>query len=434
MNFRDMLYDRWREPSLYTAQQRAIPNLIDGLKPVHRFLLYRGQKMCKGKFEKVAAVGSSVASAGYHHGEAASCDALAMISADWNNNLPLFLGDGWFGDRLERVPAAGRYIFCKVNPLVDDIYKDTDIAPEHPSKDHLPPKYYLPLIPMVLVNGIKGIATGYATDIPSCDPRWLVESCLKVLDEKAISEPKYMFPMWKGSIQRDGNGWVAVGKYELKSKTKLVITEVAPSYDREGYIEILDKLQEKGKIVSYDDCCSDGQFKFEVTLKRNYDEKHIIRDFKLSQNINKNLTVINEEGNIEVFPDEESIIRRFVELRIPFYQIRIENEIKRIEQKLVELKALNRFISDVTSGKVKLQSMTKKELHDLIRQSYDGCLFIADVPVYALTKEEIEKNVGEIQEHGKRLDHMWSTTPQEEYKCDLLALESILRRVFKKTD
>ena len=63
----------WKERAIATCEERGIVSLADGLKPVHRFLIHQGRKMCRGKWDKVAAVGSSVAAAGYEHGEASAC-------------------------------------------------------------------------------------------------------------------------------------------------------------------------------------------------------------------------------------------------------------------------------------------------------------------------------------------------------------------------
>lgn len=113
----DLMNGPWKERAIYTCEERAIPHFLDGLKPVQRFLLYSGYKNAYKNYDKVASIASVVAKFGYHHGEASASGALTCMGAYFSNNLPLFDGDGNFGNLLDNSPAAPRYIFANL-PLI----------------------------------------------------------------------------------------------------------------------------------------------------------------------------------------------------------------------------------------------------------------------------------------------------------------------------
>ena len=104
----------WKDYSIATCEERGIPQFADGLKPVQRFLICQGFKSAKTHFDKVNAIGSSIAILGYSHGDASATAALSAMGASHSNNLPFFEGDGNFGNVLNPTPAAPRYIFAKL--------------------------------------------------------------------------------------------------------------------------------------------------------------------------------------------------------------------------------------------------------------------------------------------------------------------------------
>lgn len=327
--------------ALYTIYSRAIPHLVDGFKPVHRFFIHSAMQGGTG-FQKVASIAGGVAMYGYHHGETSVEEALSLMAAHWCNNIPLFDRDGFFGSRLVKKPGAPRYIKCKLSPIFKAIYMDGDLTPVHEDPEHVPPAYYLPIIPMVLVNGFSGIAKAYATNIPPHDPKSVVNGCIAYLNDKDFTlDLKY--PYFKGEIT-DGTIY---GTYELQGKTKLVITEIPVKYDRVKYIAILDKLEEKGVIVSYKDL-SKEDFRYEVTLKREYanglTREKILKDFGLIENSNPNINVIFE-GKLYSYERPETLLKDFVDIRMNVYQQRINKRIQETKEALDKALAKVAFIA-----------------------------------------------------------------------------------------
>ena len=106
---------KWLEHAIYTLEQRAIPSMVDGLKPVQRIILYATTKIAKDKFIKIAEIAGSCSGYGYHHGEASSQDAASLMGATWANNVRVLEGKGSFGTRLIKKASAPRYIFAKLD-------------------------------------------------------------------------------------------------------------------------------------------------------------------------------------------------------------------------------------------------------------------------------------------------------------------------------
>lgn len=412
--------------ALYTIYSRAIPHLVDGFKPVHRFFIHSAMQGGTG-FQKVASIAGGVAMYGYHHGETSVEEALSLMAAHWCNNIPLFDRDGFFGSRLVKKPGAPRYIKCKLSPIFKAIYMDGDLTPVHEDPEHVPPAYYLPIIPMVLVNGFSGIAKAYATNIPPHDPKSVVNGCIAYLNDKDFTlELKY--PYFKGEIT-DGTIY---GTYELQGKTKLVITEIPVKYDRVKYIAILDKLEEKGVIVSYKDL-SKEDFRYEVTLKREYanglTREKILKDFGLIENSNPNINVIFE-GKLYSYERPETLLKDFVDIRMNVYQQRINKRIQETKEALDKALAKVAFIAQMVESPDSLRGLSRSEAVKFV-STWIGCENHAEMLVamniYHLTTDESKKLEDEAEELRKHLKYWEETTPKIEYLNDLKELSKKLK-------
>jgi len=237
--------NEWLSFAMYTVEARAIPNMIDGLKPVQRFYLYSSLLNSKRDFKKVSAVAGIISDYGYQHGEQSAAGAGQLMAATWNNNVCLVEGRGSFGTRLVQEPGAARYVYTRVHNNFEKYIKDMDLSPVHDDPEHEPPGYYLPVIPLVLANGTKGIATGFATNIlPRC-PNDLSRCVREYLLSGTITKKlPVTFPEFSGSVTYDieNKRFIVNGTFERNSKTVLTITEVPYGYDRESYVKVLNKL------------------------------------------------------------------------------------------------------------------------------------------------------------------------------------------------
>ena len=425
----------WLDFAMYTVESRAIPNMIDGMKPVQRFYVYSSIKNSKTDFKKVSAVSGVVSDYGYNHGESSAAGAGQLMAAEWSNNICLVEGRGSFGTRLVQAAAAPRYTYTRLHKNFNKYIKDIDLAPVHEDPEHEPPRFYVPVIPLVLTNGVKGIATGFATNILPRSPEDLIRACKEYVETGNISKKvRVKFPDFNGTVTYDPEDarYSCNGKFERKSKTQLTITEVPYGYDREGYVQVLDKLEEAGHIVSYDDLCDKTGFKFEIKLKQNisanWDDQKIISAFKLSKAFSENLTVIDHRGKLKEYKNELDLIRDFCDYRNTILQERINLRKKESEELARWLTVKMEFIQAVLDDKIKFKNQKKAEVAKQIlaetsalEKDIDNLLRIN---ILSLTDEMVKQLLKDISDAKKDLKYWMETTTKKQFLNDLEELTS----------
>ena len=417
---------------MYTVENRAIPNMIDGLKPVQRFYLYSSIVNTKRDFKKVSAVSGIISDYGYNHGEGSAAGSGQLMAATWNNNICLVEGRGSFGTRLIQDAGAPRYVYTRLHDNFNKYIKDVDLSPVHEDPEHEPPAFYLPVIPLVLANGTKGIATGFATNIlPHC-PESLAEACAEYLRTKKISADtiKVKFPEFEGTVEQDPlepKRYTVFGVYRKTSKTQLQITEVPYGFDREGYVKVLDKLEDDGDIVSYEDLCDKSGFRFEVKLKQNtsakWNDKQIIAKFKLSKILSQNLTVIDYDGKLREYDDARNIVMDFCNYRYGILEQRINKNISKYNSELNWLNIKMEFIQLVLDDKITFKNKNKKQIgSDIVTILPESSLYVdrlLSIPFSNLTSEEIQSLEKQIKQAEKDLDFWQRTSPKKQFLSDL---------------
>lgn len=421
----------WLDFALYTLENRAIPNMIDGMKNVQRFYVYSSIKNSKADFKKVSAVSGVVSDYGYAHGETSAAAAGQLMAAEWSNNVCLVEGRGSFGTRLVQAAAASRYTYTRLHKNFNKYIKDIDLAPSHEDPEHEPPKFYVPVIPLVLANGVKGIATGFATNILPRNTADIIRACKEYVDTSNIDKKvKIQFPDFNGDIifNPEENRYYCNGVFERKSKTVIMITEVPYGFDREGYVKILDKLEDEGEIVGYDDLCDKTGFRFEVKLKQqtsaNWNDQKIIAAFKLSKPFSENLTVIDQNGKLKEYTDERDLVRDFCNYRMDILQQRID---LRKEEATEELRWLNikmQFIQAVLDDKIKFKNQKKTEVTAQIfavtdTNSTDDADRLLRINIMSLTDEMVKQLEKEIKEAQAGLNYWLKTTSKKQFFKDL---------------
>lgn len=427
--------NEWKSFALYTVESRAIPNMIDGMKPVNRFYVYSSIKNSKNDFKKVSAVSGVVSDYGYNHGEGSAASAGQLMAAEWANNVCLVEGRGSFGTRLVQAAAAARYTYTRLHKNFSKYIKDIDLAPIHEDPEHEPPAFYVPVIPLVLANGVKGIATGFATNILPRDPDDLARACNEYVETGNIDKKvRIKFPDFNGTVSYnpEENRFYCNGVFERKSKTIILITEVPYGYDREGYVEVLDKLEEKGEIVGYDDLCDKTGFRFEVKLKQqtsaNWDDEKIVKEFKLSKPFTENLTVIDSKGKLKEYTDERDLIRDFCDYRVSILQKRIDLRKQEAEELARWLKVKMQFIQAVLDEKIKFKNKKKddvsKQIFGTTEAMQDDIDRLLRINIMSLTAEMVKQLETEIKEARAELAYWSKTTTKEQFIKDLSELSS----------
>lgn len=225
---------------------RSIPCLVDGFKPGQRKVLFTCLKRNDKREVKVAQLAGSVAEhSAYHHGEVSLCMTIVNLAQNFvgSNNINLLEPRGQFGTRLTggKDSASARYIFTKLSPLTRLIFHPHDdalLTHEYDDNQKIEPVWYMPIIPMVLVNGADGIGTGWMTKIPNYNPRDLVEYIRAKLDDQEPGEIHPWYKNFKGTIEYCGDQRYCVsGELALINNNKVEITELPVGTWTQNYKE-----------------------------------------------------------------------------------------------------------------------------------------------------------------------------------------------------
>ena len=424
--------NEWLSFAKYTVEARAIPNMIDGMKPVQRFYLYSSILNSKRDFKKVSAVSGIISDYGYNHGEGSAAGSGQLMAATWNNNICLIEGRGSFGTRLVQEAGAPRYVYTRLHNNFTKYIKDIDLAPKHEDPEHEPPAFYLPVIPLVLVNGTKGIATGFATNILPHDPESVKAACVEYITTGDIKKSiKIKFPEFSGTVERDKietNKYTVYGVYEKRGKTQLTITEVPYGFDRESYVKVLDGLEEDGDIVSYEDQCDKTGFKFEVKLKQNtsanWNDMKIISKFKLSKPMSQNLTVIDQNGKLREYTDARQVVKDFCDYRMGVLQQRIDLRKDESRELCRWLNVKMQFIQAVLDNKIEFKNKKKNDVAQRIYEETDALNDndvdrLLRINILSLTDEMVKDLAKEIKAAEKELKFWSKETPKNQFASDL---------------
>lgn len=239
---------------------RSIPNMFDGFKPSQRKAYYGCVDLNLYKKEiKVSELQGIISQkTAYHHGEASLNETIIKMAQNFvgSNNINLLLPKGQFGTRLQggKDSGAPRYIFTKLNELGKKIFikEDADVL-EYNVEDNkkIEPKFYVPIIPMCLVNGSEGIGTGYSTQIEPCNPRDIVANLRRIISDQ---KPKSMKPWYKhftGTIEKiDTNKFVSRAKYDIIDDDTIHITDLPIGTWTDDYKAFIDNLRTQSEELT----------------------------------------------------------------------------------------------------------------------------------------------------------------------------------------
>jgi DNA topoisomerase-2 len=432
---------------MYTLENRAIPSVIDGFKPTQRKIIYISDKVWRSGNEKPLKIfqlgGKIAADAHYHHGDGSLNGAIIGMAQSFKNSLPLLEEIGQFGSLRSPEAGAARYISTKLTGNFRLLYKDFELLDNQVEEGNvIEPKFFLPIIPTVLLNGSSGIAVGFATNILNRNPLDLVDACIKVLDGKRVGK---LLPWWReytGPVELvpGTNQYIMRGVYEIVNTTTVNITELPPSMTFQKYEAHLNSLQDRGIIYSYDDNSANGinyTIKFaRATLSDLINRGKLDQTLKMVETETENLTCLNEKGKLTIFEDVASVVDYFVNFRLDFYSKRKAFLIKKYGEELVYLSNKAQFVKLIIDGKLKINNVQRKEIilylqtanFDEVNGSYN---YLLNMPIHSLTKETYEQLLKEVAEKKAELAEIKKKEPIDMYREDLADLKKNLKATIK---
>lgn len=438
MKITDFYNKEYLQSALYQSF-RSIGNYIDGLKPSSRKVVYTVQKNNITSKLKSSQLCSKVAEeTQYLHGEQSLTGVIVGLARDYtgSNNLNILVPDGNFGCRFVPEPSAARYIYTYKSDSFDKIFSplDTPILEEQYFEgEKIEYKYYVPILPLILVNGSEGIGNGFAQKILPRRISDIKAATDALLAKKNPPEIRPYFEGFKGNILSAGEDgkWVIEGKFERDGVHKINIVEVPIGYDLKTYLGVLDDLVEKKIIRDYEDNSDDDNFNFTVSISRDFSalsDDEIMESLRLKKICTENYTCIGEQNRIIEFSNVNELLERFIKIRLDFYSKRKKYLIGQITEKtnLIEnkVKFINLVIQDssflMNKKKKQVESSLKKNELDEIDGSYD---YLLKMPIYSLTEEKVKQLEKELTGLKSALEKITKKTPRKMWQEDLIVIE-----------
>jgi DNA gyrase/topoisomerase IV subunit B len=380
--------------------KRSIPNGIDGLKESQRKILFSVMKKklkYSGPSLKVAQLGGYTAEhTNYHHGEQNLFETITKMANEFpgSNNIPLLYRDGQFGTRLSggKDAASPRYIYTKMDMLTHLLFREEDfplLDLVTDDGDTVEPVFYVPILPMILINGCSGgIGTGWSCNVPCYNPLDLI-SCIKVwLDndgEVFVEDPDThtiisllpeihpWYRDFKGTIEPNGtNRYITYGILEKESRNKVIVSELPIGMWTDKFKEICEEYVEEKQLKSMKNYSTPKNPHFILTESSD-GFSCSIETLKLHSYLyTSNMVLFNENEKLRKFTNIDEIIHFFCTVRFNYYIKRKKYIIQSLETEHRYLGNKARFIQEVIDEELLIMNEEENSIiKELEERGYD---------------------------------------------------------------
>ena len=408
--------------------KRSIAHMADGLKPSQRKVMYACfHKNLKDEM-KVAQLAAYVADkSAYHHGEVSLADTIVKLANDYmgSNNINLLEPCGQFGTRLMGGKDASqtRYIFTKLTKEARKIFDPRDDPILNYLDDDgrtIEPDFYMPTLPMVLINGTEGIGTGFSCYVPPFNPNDIKENIGRLLDGKSMVSMRPWFRGFKGKVHKEGDTWMMEGVWKW-SGMNITISELPPGRWTQDYKEYLDSLVEKKLIGGFVNNSTTEDVHFEIT---DYTGKDLVKDLKLRKTFHvSNMHLFHPVKGIYKYSSPEEILKDFVELRIDHYKKRKAHLIKVLETKATMCGYKSKFVTMVIEGDIVVFKRKKQDLErqlsDIFPQISGSYDYLLNIKTVQYTEESVKALIQEAKQTLEELAIMKNTSHIDMWKMDI---------------
>ncbi len=319
---------------------RSIPSVVDGLKPGQRKVLFTCFKRNLKKDMKVVELaGSILGLTAYQHGETSLQSTIVGLAQTFvgSNNINCLEPSGNFGSRLQGGSdcASARYIYTRLSPFARRIFHSADepLLTYNTDDEHtIEPETYVPVVPMVLINGADGIGTGWSTSIPNYNPEDIVDNLRLLMAGEPMKPMTPWFRDFKGNVtQMAPDRYKFSGIIKQTGENEVEITELPIRMWTQDFkdkiVEIIKAEKVPAFVKDYDDYNTHEQVHFVIRMEEKHMkaavEEGLEEKFKLSRSIaTSNLVAFDAEGRITKYATVEDIMKEFYGIRIKFYEKR----------------------------------------------------------------------------------------------------------------
>lgn len=459
--------------------ERSIPHFMDGLKESQQKILFGAHEHWKiGLLDKdyeemkVEHFGSKVGYvSAYHHGPAILCTVIAGMAQDFpgSNNIPYFTRDGGFGtrDHLGKDRAQSRYPNTRPEPIIPYIFRREDqslLEPVISEGNPVQPKTYYPIIPMVLVNGCKGMGTGWSTEIPNYNPIDIIAAVRAKLTGTQVPALVPWYRGFTGSIKMIGHSTESARNYDHldpeaydsddddanidEIRELSCITYGSFSVSTDGSLITVTEIPIKMGIADYKDWLMDLREKKEIKDFSNnstVDVPHFTiegfkgeptyRNLRLQRRIPlTNMTLLNEDLKPIKYDNVYAILDVFCEKRLIIYEKRRLHQINDMIKKIETTSYKIRFIKAVIAKEIILmknrQSVSKTITEKGMVKLGIPTHLLKETKAIGFTLEKVKKLEAEIQKLETELYYIRSTPPKDIWLNELQQLEVVYHKLF----
>lgn len=441
ITYSDFIHKEMIHFSKYDCE-RSIPNMMDGLKTSQRKILYSAFKKNLTSKIKVAQFSGYVSEkSGYHHGEQSLNGAIVNMAQDFvgSNNINLLMPEGQFGSRAGggKDSASERYIFTLLNPITRKLFiKEDDKILKYLDDDGylVEPQFYVPIIPMILVNGASGIGTGFSTDIPCFNPKEIITYIKNTLTNKPnIDEFIPYYKGFKGTITKEGDSkFITKGIYTLKNKT-LTINELPIGTWTDDYKAYLDKLLEENIVKDYNDYSTDTNIQFSVILSKEMnDDAEILKTFKLTSSLSiSNMNLFDEDNKLTHYDSVSDIILNFISCRIKYYITRKEVQLKDLKEEIEILKNKYTYIQELLDETIDLRKKKTEQIKEMLSsKNYmlldDSYNYLIKMSMDSVSFENVKELKDKYENKIRDMETLEKTNVKTIWMNELIDLEKML--------
>ncbi len=430
---------------------RKLASYIDGQKISMRKILFTLTKKYPGKDKIKTETIANICAAftNYLHGAANLCGVCNTMAQNFvgANNSSLITGNsGGFGTRINPTCAAPRYTKIALSEIVKKLFVDVDnniIEQQFFEGDYIEPQFFVPIFPVIFLNGSHGLSTGFSQDIWPRNPNEIIEYIKKKINGTENPRMK-LLPWFKGHLgkveyNKELNRNESFGVITKNNMTSYTITELPIGIEYQKYVEYLDKLCENGTIQDYDDCCDPktDTILFNVKTSREFTRKHenerkLYDVFHLIKSLPETLCCVDENNRVREFESIQEILDVFIDLRLKYYNKRKQYILDTLRNNLEKINSKYLFVKAIVDKKIIVANRNKSDIIEQIKTvkgiiEIDGSFdYLLRMPIYNLSKEMLEALKKEIADTKIEYDKVNNTTIQDMWISDLKELKKML--------
>ena len=428
---------------------RKIANYIDGQKISMRKILFTFMKKYPGKDKIKTETIANVCAAytNYLHGAANLCGVCDTMTQNFvgANNYNLLNGNsGGFGTRIGGgVCAAPRYTKIALSEIVKKLFVDIDnniIDQQFFEGDYIEPQFFVPVFPVLFLNGSHGLSTGFSQDIWPRNPIEISEYIKKKL--AGVEKPRMkLLPWFRGHLGKvkfneELNRNESFGIITKNNMTSYTITELPIGVEYGKYKEFLEKLCENGTIQDYTDKCDPkiDNILFEIKTSRDFTRKHederkLYETFHLIKSLPETLCCIDENNRVKEYSSIQEILDDFITIRLRYYNKRKEYLLEELKKQLAKDYSKYLFCSGIIKKTIKVSNVKKD---DIVKQletiekivKVDGSYsYLINMPIHSVSKETMEELKKKIEITKEEYKKIKATTIQDMWLEDLDSLK-----------